>query len=154
MTHSKTTLSSPAKSTGWTPQREALLRQLWRDGVSTKEIAQQIGTTKDAVVGKAKRLKLGMHKQVATTGYFTKRRKKELEPPLLKADRGEPWRGCRWIEGEPSKDVAICGKRLARHLDGRPSSYCAEHHPRVWEPADEKLRRRARDFRKRSALVA
>lgn len=34
------------------------LRQLWADGLSTREIGLKIGKTKDAVVGKAHRLKL------------------------------------------------------------------------------------------------
>lgn|SRR5208282_4359663 len=38
---------------------EPLLRRLWAEGVSTKQIGLAIGVTKNAVVGRAHRLRLG-----------------------------------------------------------------------------------------------
>ena len=43
----------------WTPEREDKLRELWKKGHSGREIASILtGTTRNAVIGKAHRLKL------------------------------------------------------------------------------------------------
>ena len=43
----------------WTPEREEKLRQLWKKGHSGSQIARILGdTTRNAVIGKAHRLKL------------------------------------------------------------------------------------------------
>ena len=43
----------------WTPEREEKLRKLWKKGHSGSEIAMMLGdTTRNAVIGKAHRLKL------------------------------------------------------------------------------------------------
>ena len=47
------------KKMGWTSEREEKLRQLWKKGHSGREIASMLGnTTRNAVIGKAHRLKL------------------------------------------------------------------------------------------------
>jgi hypothetical protein len=42
----------------WTPERIALLTRLWDEGRTAASIAMEIGCTKNAVVGKAHRLRL------------------------------------------------------------------------------------------------
>ena len=43
----------------WTPEKEQKLRQLWKEGHSGSQIADMLGnTTRNAVIGKAHRLKL------------------------------------------------------------------------------------------------
>ena len=43
----------------WTPQREAKLKELWKKGHTASQIASLLGeTTRNAVIGKAHRLKL------------------------------------------------------------------------------------------------
>ena len=43
----------------WTPEKEEKLRELWKKGHSGSEIAEMLGnTTRNAVIGKAHRLKL------------------------------------------------------------------------------------------------
>ena len=42
----------------WTDETIAQLRQLWKEGLSTREIGQRLHTTKNSVVGKAHRLHL------------------------------------------------------------------------------------------------
>jgi hypothetical protein len=45
----------------WTPEREQRLRQLWARGVPTPKIAAELGTTKNAVIGRANRMGLCIH---------------------------------------------------------------------------------------------
>ena len=42
----------------WNTQKIESLRKLWDDGVATSQIGQQLGFTKNAVIGKAFRLGL------------------------------------------------------------------------------------------------
>jgi DNA-binding CsgD family transcriptional regulator len=42
----------------WPDDRIGALRKLWRQGLSCTEIAPRLGVSKDAVVGKARRLRL------------------------------------------------------------------------------------------------
>lgn len=42
----------------WTPERIAKLEELWAEGHSTAEIGRRLGVSKNAVVGKAHRMKL------------------------------------------------------------------------------------------------
>ena len=45
-------------SNNWSIERVALLRELWDEGLSTAAIGRRLGTSKNAVIGKAHRLKL------------------------------------------------------------------------------------------------
>ena len=42
----------------WTPERIGELEKLWAEGLSTAEIGRRLGVSKNAVVGKAHRLRL------------------------------------------------------------------------------------------------
>lgn len=42
----------------WSEEQQLKLRQLWQEGISTADIARRMGTSKNAVVGKAHRLNL------------------------------------------------------------------------------------------------
>lgn len=42
----------------WCDQTRAKLRRLWNDGVSTEEIGRILGTSKDAIIGQAHRMRL------------------------------------------------------------------------------------------------
>lgn len=53
----------PKKVGFWTDDRITVLRQLWNLGVVTREIALALGTTKNAVIGKADRLGLPRREQ-------------------------------------------------------------------------------------------
>lgn len=46
----------------WTEVRVAALRQLWADGHSAREIADELGTTRNGILGKAFRLALARRK--------------------------------------------------------------------------------------------
>lgn len=46
---------------GWTHAKVASLKKLWAEGVRVDRIAKRLGCSKNAVIGKADRLKLGPH---------------------------------------------------------------------------------------------
>jgi GcrA cell cycle regulator len=51
-------MPSASTDTGWGDDAVSRLRSLWEEGHSTSEIACQLGVSKNAVIGKAHRLKL------------------------------------------------------------------------------------------------
>ena len=51
-------MPAPSNEMDWTDQTVATLRTLWGEGHSTAEIGRCMDTTKNAIVGKAHRLKL------------------------------------------------------------------------------------------------
>ena len=103
----------------WTPEVEALTRELWGQGLSCADIATQLNKagfgpfTKNAVSGKVHRMGLPIR---------TKPRK-----PIA-ADVVVNGRGCQWPEGDPGHpDFHFCG---ATAQAGKP--YCPEHHARAY----------------------
>lgn len=58
----------PPASSPWTDERCERLRQLWADGLSASEIAEQLGATRSGVLGKVMRL------------HLTHRRSSEFKP--------------------------------------------------------------------------
>ena len=125
----------------WTDERVNLLKQLWGEGKTAAEIAKVLGdgVTRNAVIGKAHRLKLSSRaspiqqnkKSVKTT---TADRPRPLrKEPVVKninfkgkevslAELGP--RDCRWPNGDPSdkENFSFCGHKCA---EGLP--YCEEH---------------------------
>jgi hypothetical protein len=69
---------------GWTPDRAALLRRLWADGLSCSQIARRVGSgiSRCAVASKARRLSLPMR----SPGRSVRHPKKRARPPR------ESWR--------------------------------------------------------------
>jgi GcrA cell cycle regulator len=76
--------------TAWTDEEIALLRQLWAEGLKTREIAERIPTHgRNSVIGKAHRLKLEARTASRTrgpgrklTGRKKRRWKPRPQPPL------------------------------------------------------------------------
>lgn len=64
----------------WTDERVELLKKLWAEGLSARQIADQLGgVTRNAVIGKVHRL--GLSGRATTTRAKTMRpRKKRIEP--------------------------------------------------------------------------
>ena len=116
----------------WTPKRVSALIALWNEGLSTSEIGNRLGVTKNAVVGKVHRL--GLPKR----GSPIKQKPKPAEIIGLAALRPGM---CSWPEGEPGTEgLHFCGAPI---VPGKP--YCEEHCRRAYvkNPKDGKRARRA-----------
>jgi GcrA cell cycle regulator len=128
----------------WTDNTIQSLRNLWAEGYSTAEIGRRMGVSKNAVIGKAHRLKLQgrpspiRRAEAGTPGAVRSRR------PLLPQVRAEPGRRpfehrltglvgtqqCRWPIGEPGKpDFRFCTKFAVVR---RP--YCEDHCGDAYRP--------------------
>jgi GcrA cell cycle regulator len=108
----------------WTEESIALLRKLWEEGVPTAEIGRRLGTTKNAVVGKAHRLNLPDRPSPIRGGAKSERTRKPATPPPFYGYPPRPQPPtCCWPIGEPgTPDFHFCGAPV---LKGKP--YCAEH---------------------------
>jgi GcrA cell cycle regulator len=106
----------------WTPALVEQLTQSFQAGLSARQIASQIGVTRNAVIGKISRLRLTRtHEPPRSRPLIATR---EPEPVALGRrallDLGP--RQCRWPIGDPTDDdFCFCGERVAG------GSYCAQH---------------------------
>lgn len=106
----------------WNAEIIEKLTQMWHEGLSTAEIGRRLGISKNAVVGKARRIDL------------PKRQTRTVAPPQPKEDNvvrlPELRVGmCSWPIGEPGTEgFRFCGKRPV--VPGKP--YCAEHCARAY----------------------
>lgn len=78
----------------WTAERIDELTRLWSEGQSASAIGKQLGISKNAVVGKAHRLKLPsrpspIRKQEAGTSTPARKRSESLAMPARSEDSGE-----------------------------------------------------------------
>ena len=135
----------------WTDDRVALLKKLWGEGKTAAEIAKELGgVTRNAVIGKAHRLKLSnrvspiqQNKKVTPpkpqnqnaqhAPAQPRKRVKEFvddgreRVPLADLKAGQ----CRWPIGDPrEKNFGFCG---CKALPGLP--YCLEHSQVAYQPA-------------------
>ncbi len=110
---------TPDMSEEWTPLKISALIALWNEGLSTSEIGNRLGVTKNAVVGKVHRL--GLPKRNSPIP-------KRPEPAkVLRFENLAPGQ-CAWPEGEPGTDAfQLCGEPI---VEGRP--YCASHCERAY----------------------
>ena len=123
---------------GWTPDREALLKILWTQGLSANQIAKRLGgVSRNAVIGK--RIRMGLPERDASSPRLTKAQAaKSLgkTTPVLIIDRSREkgaargdWNirfidrneyHCRmFVGGESHETGLIC--RMSR-IEGKP--YC------------------------------
>lgn len=122
----------------WTPEAIATLERGWLAGKTTAAIGLELRCSKNAVVGKAHRLKLpGRESPIPRPGHAPKRpvRPEEsrtavaaiipavvvAEPvkPPVRASVGRD-EGCRFIAG-PTRNAIYCNEPVER------GAYCAEH---------------------------
>lgn len=146
----------------WTEERVALLKKLWGEGRTAAEIAKDLGgVTRNAVIGKAHRLKLSSRvspiqqntkksapKAMAETSKVVRTASpshvspvETLEKKLKSVSKkriGKLYdlmdlkpRACRWPEGDPKEDDF--GFCGAESLAGLP--YCEEHAQLAYQAA-------------------
>jgi len=144
-------------SQSWTPERLALLRNLWSEGETAAAIAVRLGgLSRSAVLGKVYRLRLDGAGSTAAAkpkragarvgnAPLARRRqggKRKLSPqvPPTTGRRGKTLleltnATCRWPHGRPgTKNFFFCGEAGADLERGLP--YCARHMQRAY-PAIE-----------------
>jgi len=108
----------------WTDERVERLKELWAQGMSASEIADELGDiSRNAVIGKAHRLGL--------SGRPSPIKKKPSKGATILALTE---RMCKWPVGDPKNpDFHFCGKPA---LPGLP--YCAEHAAMAYQPNTKK----------------
>ena len=106
----------------WTDDRLEHLKSLWSKGLSITQIGQEIGVSRNAVVGKVHRM--GLPKR---NSPIMRAEKVPAPQPVspVNAMTFQEWdrSKCCWPIGDPkSDDFRFCGERAS---EGRP--YCAHH---------------------------
>ena len=143
----------------WTEDREKKLRELWNKGHTANQIANILGgTTRNAVIGKAHRLKLAARAQSKNT-YIKSSKEQKNQPQnskntklsrkarfksLLLDKNFEPENPktleelsditCRWPMGHPDeKNFYFCGRHPVKGF-----SYCQLHVLYAFQPKNAK----------------
>ena len=143
----------------WTKEREERLKKLWEKGCTASQIAEMLGggTTRNAVIGKAHRLKLAARvtskqykspkKQDAASnlnkqeGYISRKsrfksllldKNFEAENPKKLEELGD--KNCRWPIGHPDEEnFYFCGRSPVESF-----SYCKLHVLYAFQPKNQK----------------
>ncbi len=122
----------------WTDDRVNLLKKLWGEGKTAAEIAKELGgVTRNAVIGKAHRLKLSnrvspiQQNKKPTAKSAPPLSQKKIVQAIMDQDNNKPRKSlidlknneCRWPIGDPQEEsFGFCGDHA---LSGLP--YCMEH---------------------------
>ena len=126
----------------WTDKKLALLKKLWTEGKTAVAIAQRLGVSKSAVLGKVFRLRLTPPDQnpepAAACSPMLRRKgpRFEAESQDLATRRGKSLleltnESCRWPIGDPAKrSFHFCGESGADLAQGIP--YCERHRQRAY----------------------
>ncbi len=128
----------------WTDERVDELSRLWASGYSASAIGRMLGVSKNAVVGKAHRMRLESRPSPIRRDQRTPARRRVPMPaqtlprqPIAVAPPPTPrWiiqrksdgPSCLWPIGDPSEaDFHFCG---AQAVEGKP--YCPDHCARAY----------------------
>lgn len=131
----------------WTDDRVALLKKLWGEGKTAAEIAKELGgVTRNAVIGKAHRLKLSNRVSPIQQNNKKPAPAPKVQPQLIERKvqkspvqdnrKGIPLTDlkaneCRWPLGDPREEhFGFCGHR---QIAGLP--YCGEHAKMAYQAA-------------------
>jgi GcrA cell cycle regulator len=141
----------------WTEERVDLLKQLWGEGKTAAEIAKALGegVTRNAVIGKAHRLKLSSRvspiQQAAKKPVKSEAPKVKKMQPVIKrsvfkgkgVSMAELGNGmCRWPNGDPrDAEFNFCG---CQAVPGLP--YCEEHAQLAYQVSSRSRKLKAEDF--------
>ncbi len=143
----------------WTDERVALLKRLWGEGKTAAEIAKALGgVTRNAVIGKAHRLKLSnrispiqqnerkedrvpeMKKQLKVKTVLVSKPANMSFKGLKMIELKE--RMCRWPMGDPKdENFAFCG---CTSTPGMP--YCEDHARMAYQAPSRSRTLKAEDF--------
>lgn len=149
----------------WNQQKVEDLKKLWNDGVATSRIGEQLGFTKNAVIGKAFRLGLerrqNSRKKISQPASFSSttlyretssssssisvkkepiRRREKFSFKKSIIGTGN-FRSCQWPIGDPLEEgFHYCG---GQNIPTKP--YCIEHFKKAYN-VDEKYLDRLLDF--------
>ncbi len=116
----------------WTAAEDATLTAEWTKGTSARQIARMLWTpehqiSKNAILGRARRLGLGVHPALAA--------RTDRPAPPAKPDFSKPLppTGCRFIHG----DVAGWATKWCDAPVSAPGeSWCTEHRAKVYRPRE------------------
>ena len=150
----------------WNQQKVDNLKKLWSEGVATSRIGEQLGFTKNAVIGKAFRLGLErrqnsrkktaqsqsvssvtMYRETSVPGSsqispkreVTRRREKFSFKKSIVGTGS--FKSCQWPIGDPLEEgFHYCG---GQNIPTKP--YCIEHYKKAYN-VDEKYLDRLLDF--------
>jgi GcrA cell cycle regulator len=150
----------------WNQQKVDDLKKLWNEGVATSRIGEQLGFTKNAVIGKAFRLGLErrqnsrkktaqsqsvssvtMYRETSVHGNsqitpkreVTRRREKFSFKKSIVGTGS--FKSCQWPIGDPLEEgFHYCG---GQNIPTKP--YCIEHYKKAYN-VDEKYLDRLLDF--------
>lgn len=142
----------------WSDDRVDLLKKLWSAGKTAAEIAKELGdgVTRNAVIGKAHRLKLSS--RISPIQQNTKKIKSNNDAPpavMRRPSKKIPVylglqvqmedlrdKMCRWPNGDPqTKDFSFCG---CKTVEGTP--YCEKHAAIAYQVTSRARTLNAKDF--------
>lgn len=127
-------MTNPSNYAGprWTPETDDLLRAEWSKGTPARQIATMLTSqgfpqTKNGILGRAHRKKLGKHEN-ANCG-----RPRKIKPVIIRPDFSKPLAptGCRYIHGDAAGWRSKWCDAPVAEIDG---SWCAKHQTIVFRP--------------------
>ena len=143
----------------WSDDRVDIVKKLWGEGKTAAEIAKQLGdgVTRNAVIGKAHRLKLSS--RVSPIQQNTKKKKVASDIPRIVVKRAPQLRQpefkgkevsmaeltekmCRWPSGDPqSEEFSFCGCTVVENIP-----YCSTHAQLAYQVTSRAKKLNPNDF--------